>query len=136
MLTFGTLDKDDICMIRGIDPDKVERYGARFLKLINDARQRYEEMRGSSNDHADIIASENEYGDGDDLFGDQTQIASSEEETGHSTFSRFFSSRKQASGSRSAGPSKPASSRSGKRNTTKRAPRKGFKGHGKSRAHP
>lgn len=33
-------------MITNIDPDKVNRYGSKFLKLIREAETKYEEMSG------------------------------------------------------------------------------------------
>ena len=37
-------NEDEMLKIEGIDPDKVERYGKIFLKLVRDAQRSYEEM--------------------------------------------------------------------------------------------
>ena len=46
--------------IRGIDPDRVERYGKRFLKIINNARDIYGQLLPRSEDHASNILDEDE----------------------------------------------------------------------------
>lgn len=128
------LDKDELCAIPGIDPDKVERYGTRFLKLVRDARRRYEELRRDKNDNAsdivpdpnhDIISiSEDEFGDGDALF-DQASTLDLDEST---ISSRFFPVQNTAADDSpddfEPGPSRPASSKTRKRHTSKRPRRK------------
>lgn len=39
------VDETEMLEIPGIDPDKVERYGQRFLKLIRNAQRGYYEMK-------------------------------------------------------------------------------------------
>jgi bloom syndrome protein len=68
-----------MCEIPGIDPDKVERYGHRFLKLIRSAQRGYYEMKqqqeNSTDDppedpnHRNVIniSSEDEFADDCDL---------------------------------------------------------------------
>ena len=46
---FGT-DKSEMLKIPGIDPDKVERYGERFLKLIRTSPEGYESLMQQQGD--------------------------------------------------------------------------------------
>ena len=117
-------------MIAGIGRDKADRYGARFLKLIKDAQLRYNEMRGSFNEN--VTLSENEFGEGDDIFEDHA--LSDEEEEGEQSTSRFFSSRQQSSLSLSTGgPLRPTNPKTGKRSTGKRSFGRRGKGSVKSK---
>jgi bloom syndrome protein len=47
------LSKEDLLQIRGIDADKVERYGDRFLSLIVDAHNTYEALMRAQEDRFD-----------------------------------------------------------------------------------
>ena len=38
-------DKNELRLIRGIDPEKIDRYGQPFLKLVRNAQERYEDLR-------------------------------------------------------------------------------------------
>ena len=71
-------DKSQLSKIRGIDPDKVERYGRQILKLVRDTQKRYDELKKDEEDangivpdpnHHNVInlSSSDEYSD-DDLF--------------------------------------------------------------------
>lgn len=71
-------DKLQLLEIRGIDPDKVERYGRQVLKLVRDAQKRYDELKKDKEDASGIVpdpnrhnvinlSSSDEYSD-DDLF--------------------------------------------------------------------
>ena len=80
--------------IPGIDPDKVERYGKIFLKLIRDAHRGYEAMMQQQEDrpqdpnHQNVIdiSSDDEYGKSDGLV----EIDADEESLGEP--SRYFPS--------------------------------------------
>lgn len=78
MLLRSQADESQLSAIRGIDPDKVQRYGRQILKLVRDAQRRYEELQKDKDDadgvvpdpnHHNVInlSSDDEYGD-DDLF--------------------------------------------------------------------
>ncbi|KAI2794534.1 Bloom syndrome protein [Penicillium oxalicum] len=70
----------ELSAISGIDPDKVKRYGRQILKLIDNARRRYHELKDEAEvngivpdpNHHNVInlSSSDEYSD-DDLFVDQ-----------------------------------------------------------------
>ncbi|KAF7712846.1 DNA helicase [Penicillium ucsense] len=70
----------ELAAITGIDPDKVKRYGRQILKLIDNARRRYHELKDEAEangvvpdpNHHNVInlSSSDEYSD-DDLFVDQ-----------------------------------------------------------------
>lgn len=79
--------------IRGIDPDKVERYGKKFLKLIRNAEDFYETMMRANEDrpqdpnHRNVIdissdddVDNDDYGAFDDLDEDR---ASQEERSAY-----------------------------------------------------
>ena len=83
MLTGG-LDEKEMLEIPGIDPDKVQRYGKRLLKLVRLSHQGYESMMRQEEDrpqdpnHQNVIDissddDANEYGGLDDL-GDMEQL--------------------------------------------------------------
>ena len=68
------LDETEMLEIPNIDPDKVERYGKKFLKLIQDAHHGYESMMQREEDRPQDpnknvidISSDDEYGDSGDL---------------------------------------------------------------------
>lgn len=69
------LDQSEMLEIPNIDPDKVERYGKTFLKLIREAHRGYEAMiqqqedRPQDPNHQNVIdiSSDDEFGDADDL---------------------------------------------------------------------
>jgi len=78
--------------IRDIDPDKVERYGKRFLKLIRNAENFYENMMRANEDrpqdpnHQNVInissdEDDDDYGEFDDL--DDNNMASQEERSSY-----------------------------------------------------
>ena len=67
--------EEELLQIPNIDPDKVQRYGRIFLKLVKDAHQGYEAMmqqedRPRDPNHQTItidISSDDEHGNGGDL---------------------------------------------------------------------
>ncbi|KAL2011994.1 hypothetical protein VTN00DRAFT_4712 [Thermoascus crustaceus] len=72
-------DKAELLSIPGIDPDKVDRYGALFLKLVRNAKRHYEDLKMEASgvvhdpNHDNVInisSSSDEYSD-DDLFVDE-----------------------------------------------------------------
>lgn len=73
--------------IPGIDPDKVQRYGKHFLKLVRSTQNHYESIMQHQEDrpldpnheNVIIISSEDEYGD-DGGFDDFVEENSSQEE--------------------------------------------------------
>ena len=73
--------------IPGIDPDKVRRYGKRFLKLVGTSQQGYESMMAHQEDrprdpnHQNVIdiSSDDEFGDGS--LGGLGEIEGSQGET-------------------------------------------------------
>lgn len=73
--------------IPGIDPDKVKRYGTRFLKLVNASQQGYESMMQQQEDrpqdpnHQNVIdISSDDDGPEYGGFGDLGQDEGSQEE--------------------------------------------------------
>ncbi|KAJ5650578.1 Bloom syndrome protein [Penicillium longicatenatum] len=74
-------DPSELAALPGIDQDKVKRYGRQILRLIDNAKRRYQELTqdAESNgvvpdpNHHNVInlSSSDEYSDGDDLFADQ-----------------------------------------------------------------
>lgn len=77
--------------IPGIDPDKVERYGKQFLKLVNDAHLGYEAMMQQQEDrpqdpnHQNVIdiSSGDEFGDDEDFDEFEGDDESQEERSHH-----------------------------------------------------
>ncbi|KAJ5669705.1 Bloom syndrome protein [Penicillium macrosclerotiorum] len=71
----------ELSAIPGIDPDKVTRYGRQILRLVDNARRRYHELKDDAEtngivpdpNHHNVInlSSSDEYSDDDDLFVDQ-----------------------------------------------------------------
>jgi bloom syndrome protein len=47
------MTKEDLLEVNGIDFDKVERYGTRFLKMIKDAHNTYEALMRAQEDRPD-----------------------------------------------------------------------------------
>ncbi|PGH06447.1 hypothetical protein AJ79_06537 [Helicocarpus griseus UAMH5409] len=92
-------DKKQLLKIPNIDPDKVERYGTQFLRLIRRAEDRYQELQAERErdgspihdpNHENVIniSSDSEMGPDDD-FGDfvnDMQIFSSPLQEGNSHF--------------------------------------------------
>ncbi len=75
--------------VRDIDPDKVERYGKRFLKLIRNAENFYETMMRANEDrpqdpnHRNVIDISSDEDDDDDDYGaldDLEENSASQEE--------------------------------------------------------
>jgi len=87
-------DESELLEIPNIDPDKVERYGKTFLKIIKDAHREYEAMMQQQEDHPQDpnhqnvidISSDDEYGDS----GDLDELHSDEESQGER--SQYFHS--------------------------------------------
>lgn len=79
-MTNTSLAPTDLSAIPGIDQDKVKRYGRQILKLVDNARRRYQELTQDAEmngvvpdpNHHNVInlSSSDEYSD-DDLFVDQ-----------------------------------------------------------------
>lgn len=79
-LTIYT-DESQLLAIPGIDPDKVERYGSQFLRLVRGAQRHYEDLKSEQNEEADgvvhdpnhdtviALTSDDEFSD-DGLFAD------------------------------------------------------------------
>jgi hypothetical protein len=70
-------DSKELLKIRGIDSDKVERYGEQFLKLVRNSKRLYQEMKKNNEvvpdpNHATVInitsSDEDEYGSDDEIF--------------------------------------------------------------------
>lgn len=86
------IDETELLEIPGIDPDKVERYGKRFLKLIRNTHCGYEDLMQQQEDrpidpnHQNVIeiSSDDEFAD-DGEFDDFREENSSQEER-----SRYF----------------------------------------------
>jgi bloom syndrome protein len=80
MKTNSYLDISELSAIPGIDSDKVTRYGRQILRLVDNARRRYHELKDEAEsngivpdpNHHNVInlSSSDEYSD-DDLFVDQ-----------------------------------------------------------------
>jgi bloom syndrome protein len=97
---------DQLLAIPGIDPDKVERYGSRFLPLIRNSKRLYEEMRGNQDpeDNNDVVpdpnhdnviniisSSEDEYSSGEDIFNDASNLDATRGSSSNlTTTSRYF----------------------------------------------
>ncbi|KAJ5081611.1 ATP-dependent DNA helicase [Penicillium alfredii] len=74
-------DLSALSAIPGIDQDKVKRYGRQILRLVDNARRRYEELKQDAEtngivpdpNHHNVInlSSSDEYSEDDDLFADQ-----------------------------------------------------------------
>lgn len=81
MKTNSYIDISELSAIPGIDSDKVKRYGRQILRLVDNARRRYHELKDEAEsngivpdpNHHNVInlSSSDEYSD-DDLFVDQT----------------------------------------------------------------
>ncbi|KAJ5287392.1 Bloom syndrome protein [Penicillium angulare] len=81
MAIFFPSDLSQLAALPGIDQDKVKRYGRQILKLVDNTKRRYHELKeeAESNgvvpdpNHHNVInlSSSDEYSDGDDLFADQ-----------------------------------------------------------------
>jgi bloom syndrome protein len=77
MKTNSYLDISELSAIPGIDSDKVKRYGRQILRLVDNARRRYHELKDEAEsngivpdpNHHNVInlSSSDEYSD-DDLF--------------------------------------------------------------------
>lgn len=72
--TETRVDESQLCAIRGIDPDKVQRYGRQILKLVRDAQRRYEELQKEKDDADGVIPDPNHHNvinlSSDDEYGD------------------------------------------------------------------
>ncbi|KAI9042492.1 RecQ family helicase MusN [Aspergillus affinis] len=123
----------ELAMIPGIDPDKVNRYGAQILKLVRDTQRRYAELRKERDDADGVVPDPNhhnvinlssdseEYNDGDLL--DQASNLDIDENVS----SRFFITQpvpSNDSDDEQAGPSGSNGFRGRKRQTSKRPRRK------------
>ena len=99
---MSALDLKELAAIPGIDHDKVKRYGRPILRLVDNARRRYQELRhdAESNgvvpdpNHHNVInlSSSDEYSD-DDLFIDQASTLDLDQHMEESTedlTSRYF----------------------------------------------
>ena len=140
-------DKDELLSIPNIDSDKVERYGTQFLKLVRDARRRYEELQGEEGGGANdivpdpnrtnvITLSDDEYADGDDLFVDNAPTLDRDERPTPIQFpSRLNSAVDDPFDGFDHVPARPADSKARKRNTTK-WPRRKTAGSSASKARP
>ncbi|KAL1970111.1 hypothetical protein VTN77DRAFT_6516 [Rasamsonia byssochlamydoides] len=81
-----TTDKDQMLAIPGIDPDKVERYGDQFLKLVRNSKRLYEDMKRNQGaedvvhdpNHDNVVvitsSSEDEYSSGEEIFNDPSSL--------------------------------------------------------------
>ncbi|KAJ5646809.1 Bloom syndrome protein [Penicillium lividum] len=96
-------DPSELAALPGIDQDKVKRYGRQILRLIDNAKRRYQELtqEAESNgvvpdpNHHNVInlSSSDEYSDGDDLFADQAStfdIGQHPEDSTEDLTSRYF----------------------------------------------
>ncbi|KAJ5525472.1 Bloom syndrome protein [Penicillium frequentans] len=82
-------DPSELAALPGIDQDKVKRYGRQILRLIDNAKRRYQELTqdAESNgvvpdpNHHNVInlSSSDEYSDGDDLFADQASTCDADQ---------------------------------------------------------
>lgn len=127
----------ELSAISGIDSDKVSRYGRQILRLVDNARRRYQELTQDAEmngivpdpNHHNVInlSSSDEYSD-DDLFADQDtnfDLDYPVEDPSQSITSRYFPpppSPGEDPGDFEPGPS--ASNSRAKRPYTKRAPRR------------
>ncbi|OJJ50167.1 hypothetical protein ASPZODRAFT_58591 [Penicilliopsis zonata CBS 506.65] len=141
MAIYFPRTKSELLEIPNIDPDKVDRYGSQFLKLIRDSKKRYLEMQGEKDDHTsgivpdpnhhnvfNVSSDEEEFAEGDDLFVDDN--ASTVDESSNDFRSRYFDTESiEPSGHGSYGDETQSGSRrrksgGSKRPTTKRVRRK------------
>ncbi|KAL3471879.1 hypothetical protein BJX99DRAFT_14446 [Aspergillus californicus] len=92
-------DKTEMLRIPEIDPDKVNRYGDKILKLIRDTRTRYAELKKEQDDvdgvvpdpnHHNVvnISSEDEFSDVDDIMTQATALQPDDEVVTSQYFSR------------------------------------------------
>lgn len=145
----------ELSALPGIDHDKVTRYGRQILRLVDNARRRYQELTQDAETHGIVpdpnhhnvinLSSSDEYSD-DDLFVDQTSNFDLEypvEDLTQNVTSRYFPPPPSPGFDPGDFESAPAASNSkSKRPYTKRAPRRknggsigSFKGKGaKSKA--
>lgn len=93
-------DTEQMLDIPGIDPDKVARYGAKFLRLVRNSQKLYEDMMRSNNEVVpdpnhrtviNIIDSDDEYSSGEELFNNRAP------ENHGTTTSRYFAGSNSAS---------------------------------------
>lgn len=147
----------ELSAISGIDHDKVTRYGRQILRLVDNARRRYQELTQDAETHGVVpdpnhhnvinLSSSDEYSD-DDLFVDQASnfdIDYPVEDLTQNVTSRYFPPPPSPGFDPGDFESAPAASNSkSKRPYTKRAPRRknggstgSFRGKGaKSKARP
>ena len=77
--------------IPGIDPDKVQRYGKRFLKILQTSQERYEDMMQKQEDRPQdpnhenviIISSEDEFGEDGGIDDFEEENGSQEERSSY-----------------------------------------------------
>ncbi|KAE8153410.1 hypothetical protein BDV25DRAFT_149414 [Aspergillus avenaceus] len=129
----------ELAKIPGIDPDKVNRYGAQILKLVRDTQRRYAEL-SAERDNADgvvpdpnhhnviNISDSDEYDDGD-ILDEAMQL----DLANNVVASRFFTTDPIPEDD-SDGPAGPSNSKSRKRQPTRRGTRR--KNVGESRSRP
>ena len=85
------VDESELLEIPGIDPDKVERYGKRFLKLIRDTQRGYEDLMQQQEDcpqdpnHQNVIEISS-----DDEFADNGEFDDLEENNSQEVRSSYF----------------------------------------------
>lgn len=90
-LCSSGVDESELLEIPGIDPDKVERYGKRFLKLIGDTQRGYEDLMRQQEDrpqdpnHQNVIEISS-----DDEFADDGEFDDFEEKSSQEVRSSYF----------------------------------------------
>lgn len=83
------LDKKELLEIPGIDIDKIERYGERFLKLIRNAQGLYESIMAQYENcpldpnHQNVIDISSDDGCGDEGFDGLEETGSQEEQSSY-----------------------------------------------------
>ncbi|KAL4932624.1 RecQ family helicase MusN [Aspergillus undulatus] len=128
-------DKSEMLKIDDIDPDKVERYGDRVLKLLRDTQRRYAELKRDREDvdgvvpdpnhHNVVNISSDEFSEFDDDFVDHASTLQPENSV---VTSQYFSRTPQPFDDDSGDDYRPSpkagSSKFQKRKTTSKRPRR------------
>lgn len=106
-------DSKELLEIPDIDPDKVERYGEQFLKLVRNSKRLYQDMKKNNEvvpdpNHATVInitsSDEDEYGTDDEIF-DVVPVSASGNQGVTSRYFDVSASSNRSLTSRSARPS-------------------------------
>lgn len=101
-------NKQEFLAIPGIDHDKFDLYGRKFLDKIRDTRATYDEMVGGANDDfVDLVSDEEHHGASDEDYG-EVDFDSDDIESMHEERSHYFAP--DTAPPRAGGPSAPKAS--------------------------